>query len=390
MRQAMRQVVTKARLRSLLPPRFVWRDGNQFELQIDGPTYFTSMLTAIEQAQYSIDIEMYLVSSGRLFTQFKHALLAAAARGVKVRILLDDFGAKGLAVSDRQTLQVPGIQLLFFNRLRWRKGVGNLLRNHRKLLLVDRQLAYVGGTGLTDEFLYQHGEQPPWHEVMLAIRGPVAGDWHTLFEHTWSGISKNWFRRTRNHDVTAIGPHKGRVCASNGPRAHHVTQSLYQQIALSQRHVWLVTPYFLPSLNLSRLLIRAAKRRLDVRVLVPGQVTDHPAIRQASRRHYARLLRNGVRIFEYQPCFIHAKVALCDDWISLGSTNFDRWNLRWNLDANQEVADAGFAEQVRQMMQHDFDHSDELHYASWLQRPWYLHCLEWWNGKLDQLLARLR
>ncbi len=377
-------------LRQLLPPRFPWRDGNQFELLVDGPHYFPSMLAAISEAQQTIDLEMYLVSSGKLFTQFKQALLAAAQRGIRIRILLDHYGAQQLNAHDRQALQAPGIDVTWFNRLRWRKGVGNLLRNHRKLLLIDRQLAYVGGAGLTDEFSGDHGSQQPWHEFMLAIRGPVASDWHALFERTWIGVGASLFKQWRgSHSAPACGTQRGRVCASNGPHSHHVVQSLYRQLGQSQRCFWLVTPYFLPSLKLRRLLIQAAKRGLDVRVLVPGHLTDHPAIRHASRRHYARLLRNGVRIFEYQPCFIHAKVALCDDWVSIGSTNFDRWNLHWNLDANQEIADTAFVVLVREQLQQDFASSEELHYDTWLQRPLYLRCLEWLNGGLDKLLAKL-
>ncbi|MGC3982738.1 MAG: phospholipase D-like domain-containing protein [Steroidobacteraceae bacterium] len=377
-------------LRQLLPLRFPWREGNQFDLLVDGREYFPAMLQAIAQAQQSIELEMYLVSSGAVFTQFQQALLQAVQRGVHIRILLDGYGARGLHFADRQVLQTAGVEFAIFNRLRWRKGLGNLLRNHRKLLLIDQQLAYVGGAGLTDEFLYAR-HQPPWHEVMLAIRGPVVVDWHVLFERTWSGIRKNWFKRPRVPQATDIaGNESGRVCASNGPRAHHVLHSLYQQISKSQQRVWLITPYFLPSLRLRRLLVKAAQRKLDVRILVPGRLTDHPSVRHASRRYYARLLRSGVRIFEYQPSFIHAKIALCDDWASIGSTNFDRWNLRWNLDANQEINSAEFADQVRHLLDIDFAASEMLRYDTWLQRPAYLRLFETLNGWLDQLLARLR
>lgn len=380
----------RLQLRQLLPPRFPWRDGNQFELLVDGEQFFPHMIEAINHAQHSIALEMYLVSSGRVFSQFRQALLHAAARGVHVRILLDDFGAKGLNPADRQALAVSNIEVLFFNRLRWRQGVSNLLRNHRKLLLVDRELGYVGGAGLTDEFMYAHGTALPWHELMLAIRGPAIDDWVALFERTWFGMNASWFKQRRaTHAAPLSGAQRGRVCASNGPRAHHVAQSLYQHLQQSRQRIWLATPYFLPSLKLRRLLIQAARRQVDVRVLVPGKLTDHPAIRHASRRHYARLLRGGVRIFEYQPRFIHAKLALCDDWASIGSTNFDRWNLHWNLDANQEIDDAVFAVQAQQQLLQDFALCDELHYDSWQQRPLYLRCLEWLNGRLDRLLDRL-
>jgi cardiolipin synthase A/B len=375
-----------------LPPRFPWRDGNQFELLVDGEVFFPRMLDAIAQAQRSIMLEMYLVSSGRVFDQFKQVLLDAAARNVSVRILLDGFGSQLLSLSDRQALNVPNIELTFFNRLRWRQGLGNLVRNHRKLLLVDEQLAFVGGTGLTDEFLYDQPLQPHWHEVMVAIRGPVVSDWLQLFERTWQGlrITLRKQRQREKSSLPAQGTQRGRVCASNGPRAHHVVQSLHQELRESKHRVWLVTPYFIPSLTLRRLLIQAAKRGLDVRMLVPGKITDHPAVRHASRRYYALLLRSGVRIFEYQPRFIHAKLVLCDHWLTLGSTNFDRWNMRWNLDANQEIGNLDFAAQVSAQLEHDFSLSEELHYDTWQQRPLYLRCLEWLNGTLDRWLATLR
>lgn len=378
-------------LSTLLPPRFQWRAGNHFELLVDGTQYFPAMLNAIKQAQHHIDLEMYLAHHGQIFTLFVEALRAASLRGVIVRILLDDFGTRELSTNDKHLLTLPGIELQFYNPLHWRQGTANMLRNHRKLLLIDQHLAFVGGTGLNDEFYIQSTHSTPWHEVMVRIQGPVIADWCQLFERSWLGIRRHFLTSPPAIPVpSTVGTQQGRVCASNGPHAHHVTQSLYQQIMQAKQRVWIVTPYFLPSWRLRRLLVESAQRHVDTRILVPGRFTDHPAIRQASRRYYARLLKNGIRIYEYQPRFVHAKIALCDDWTSLGSTNFDRWNLRWNLDANQEINDAGFAHQVQALLEQDFRDSEQLQYATWLQRPWYLRIQEWFNGKLDQLVNRLR
>ena len=377
-------------LRHLLPPRFEWRSDNHFELLIDGNTYFPAMLQSIAQAQQSIDLEMYLANSGEIFNRFISALHTAAQRGVKVRILLDDFGTRELLETDRQRLTTTGIEVQFYNPLHWQQGTANMLRNHRKLLMVDQRVAFVGGAGLTDEFLQASTSGTPWHEVMLKIQGPVLADWYRLFQHSWFGIRKRIFKTLPTAEPSAKAGHQqGRVCASNGPHAHHVMQSLYQQIEQAKQCVWVVTPYFLPSLRIRRHLIKAAQRKIDTRLLLPGPFTDHPAIRHASHRFFARLLKNGVRIFEYQPRFIHAKIALCDQWVTLGSTNFDRWNLRWNLDANQEVNDAGFAAQIKTMLEKDFADCQELHYTHWQQRPWYLRIQEWFNGKLDELANRL-
>jgi phosphatidylserine/phosphatidylglycerophosphate/cardiolipin synthase-like enzyme len=382
--------MAKAPLRKWLPLRFPWRDGNQFTLLLDGVEFFPRMLDAIAQARHSICMELYLAASGEIFTLFSAALIAAAARGVKVRLLLDDFGSLQLSTQDRDRLFQGGVMLQFYNRLRWRKGLRNLFRDHRKLLLVDDTVAFTGGAGLTDEFWKGKNNQPPWRETIIEARGPVLADWLFLYERTWRGLS--FVLRASDpgaHPPRPQAGQRGCVVASNGPQAHHVMQSLQSRLKHVQRRAWLVTPYFVPSWSLRRRLVKTARRKVDVRVLVPGPMTDHPAIRHASRRFYAGLLRQGVRIFEYQPRFIHAKMALCDQWVTVGSTNFDRWNFHWNLDANQEVDDPAFAAQALAAMEADFAQSLELHYDQWQRRGWWWRLLETLTGKLDRWLSRL-
>ena len=128
---------------------------------------------------------------------------------------------------------------------------------------------------------------------------------------------------------------------------------------------------------------------MDVRLLLPGRHTDHPAIRHAGRRFYSSLLRHGVRIFEYQPRFLHAKTLLCDQWVSIGSSNFDRWNLRWNLEANQEVDDPGFAGSVRAMFETDLKASVEIDKEQWQRRRWITRLREHLWGRVDMWLDNL-
>jgi phosphatidylserine/phosphatidylglycerophosphate/cardiolipin synthase-like enzyme len=164
---------------------------------------------------------------------------------------------------------------------------------------------------------------------------------------------------------------------------------LLNHIRSAERTVWLATAYFIPAWRIRRALRNAARRGVDVRLLLPGPHTDHPAIRHAGRRFYGRLLANGVRIFEYQPRFLHSKVFLCDHWVSIGSSNLDRWNLRWNLEANQEIDDSAFAGQVRAMFEADFRESIECRYAQWRKRPWSARARERLWGRVDLWLHRL-
>jgi phosphatidylserine/phosphatidylglycerophosphate/cardiolipin synthase-like enzyme len=141
-----------------------------------------------------------------------------------------------------------------------------------------------------------------------------------------------------------------------------------------------------PSLRLRHVLRGAARRGVDVRLLLPGPITDHPAVRFAGRRFYASLLGAGVRIFEYQPRFLHGKMLLCDDWVSLGSSNLDRWNLRWNLEGNQEILSAEFAQQAIALFERDFALSEECRIEAWQTRSYYYRWLEWFWGQIDALL----
>src|SRR5215472_6725793 len=161
-----------------------WRTGNSFELLDGGGEFFPAMLAAIDAARESVLLEMYLVHSGRIVTRFITALSAAVERGARVCVVFDAFGSLGLSRADRRRLIEAGIELRFFNPLGLRKRFGNLLRDHRKLLVTDGRTAFVGGTGLTDNFApgAAHGA---WLEVMVRIEGPVVADWQRAFARTW-------------------------------------------------------------------------------------------------------------------------------------------------------------------------------------------------------------
>jgi phosphatidylserine/phosphatidylglycerophosphate/cardiolipin synthase-like enzyme len=355
--------------------QFPWRAGNHFELLIDGSRFFPRMLTAIDTAQRTVLLEMYLVESGTVASRFIEALACAARRGVSVKLLLDDYGATGLAATDREHLCAAGVRLAFYNRLRSAKLLGNLFRDHRKLLLVDDRIAFVGGAGLTDDFDPPGRPEAAWRETMLAIHGPVLADWQALFHEAWNRHAPP--SRSPAPIPPAAGEQPGRVTATHGLLRQDIKRSLLARLHGAREHVWLATAYFFPPWRMRRLLRRAARRGVDVRLLLPGPVTDHPAARHAGRHLYQRLLQSGVRIFEYQPRFLHQKAVLCDHWVTLGSANLDRWNLRWNLEANQEVADAGFARATQEMFERDFRDAVEYRLEEWSRRPWYARALEY-------------
>jgi len=221
-------------------------------------------------------------------------------------------------------------------------------------------------------------------------------DWQQLFldnlQHTRKKQALRLTSSDRKTDNKKIkdASSQARVVYSNGGARIELKRSLLKHIRHSKQNVWLSTAYFIPSRKIRRALRHAASHGKDVRLLLPREVTDHPAIVHASRRYYAKLLRHGVRIYEYQGRFMHAKVALIDDWSSIGSSNMDRWNLLWNLEANQGVNDSDLAIKVKTMMLNDFNHSKEIIYQEWLYRSHLQRMKEWIWGKVDRWLARWR
>ncbi|MEK7321471.1 MAG: phospholipase D-like domain-containing protein [Pseudomonadota bacterium] len=369
-------------------PTFPWRDGNRFELLIDGGAFFPAMLDAVAAARSFVLLEMYLVESGQVADQFITAFCDAAARGVAVYLLLDDFGTRGLTRSDRERLSAGRVEVAYFNRLHYGRLRRNFFRDHRKLLVIDGGRAFVGGMGLTDEFAPVRPAQPPWRETVVAIAGPVVADWHHLFTHTWRRYARSAVNPPPTAPSAVAGARLGRVCYTRGIAYPEIQRSALNRIRRAVQRVWIATAYFVPSSKLRRALIRAARRGVEVRLLLPGPHSDHPAVRHAGRRFYYRLLHHGVRIFEYQPRFTHSKVLLCDDWVSIGSSNIDRWTMRWNLEANQEIADADFAADVHAMLNSDFAESKEYLLPHWKNRPWYRRLLERFWGGVDVWLER--
>jgi cardiolipin synthase len=365
---------------------FPWRNGNRYQLLVDGEQFFPAMLQAIHRARHTVLLDIYLFESGAVATRFIDAFLTAAGRGVQLYLLLDDFGAQGLNLGDRRRLRHPAIHLAFYNPLHYGTLRRNLFRDHRKLLLIDGHSAYTGGAGITDEFDTQAQPLRGWHDVMLGIHGPVVADWQHIFSQSWNlwGSPPLPFAETT---LLPAGGLPGRL-SLNAPSRMEIKRSLLNRIRGAKQQVWIATAYFLPSWKIRRVLRQAVRRGVDVRLLLPGPHTDHPAVRHAGRRFYGRLLQNGVRIYEYQPRFLHAKMLLCDDWLSIGSSNIDRWNLRWNLEANQEVLGGEIIEQAYALFRHDFTQSHEISHDFWRERPWYRRLQEWFWGRVDLWLEQ--
>ena len=355
--------------------RYPVRRGNCVDLMVNGEIFYPRMLSAIINAKHTVILEQYLVKSGKVLDPFVEAFCNAAFRGVKVVILLDAYGSRALSAADRERLQIANVSLHFYNPVRLYRLIGSLFRNHRKLLLVDGSVAFVGGAGINDEFLIPQKafQNSPWRDVMLEIKGPIIADWLDLFRYT---LSRQLTAKHDNIDWTAVTDQcniddkdqQAQVLIASALGRQEISQAFLGRIHIARRRVWLSTPYFVTTKKIRRALIAAARRGVDTRLLLPGEFSDHPWVTYASQRFYQNLLNAGVRIFEFQKGFSHSKIQLVDDWVSIGSCNLDRWNMHWNLDANQAIASKRFAQTVADLLSNDFALSQEIARDSWSRR----------------------
>jgi cardiolipin synthase len=346
------------------------RDGNHFALLGDGREFFSRMLAAVDGASRYVLAEFYLVESGRVMDDFIAAFARAAQRGVRVRACFDAFGSRGLTDTDRARMRSAAVELVFFNTPRWRTFPGLFVRNHRKLLLIDGTVGFTGGIGLADVFSPDAQPKSHWLDCVVEMSGPVLDDWHRLFAGTWRRSAGRELD-VQMHSGEARHPgERGSVAAGSGPGPNQLERSVRKRIRKAKTRVWIATAYFWPSNRLRRALRRAARRGVDVRLLLPGPNTDAPAARGAARLFYARLLSSGVVIYEYQPTFLHSKMVLCDGWSSIGSSNLDRWGVLWNLEANQEIEAPAFARQVATMLERICELSVVLRDARDVRHGW--------------------
>jgi len=332
--------------------RYQWHAGNAFELYENGPAFFPRMLESIEQASRSIDLEIYLVEQGANQKWFFAALQRAVDRGLTVRLVIDGLGSKDFLKHKQTELNESGIQLRVFNplsSLAWRK---RLHRDHRKLLIIDGQELFIGGAGITDQFFNPEKDSFDWREVMVRATGPVVSDAEDLFERMWAG--------DMDTVIDEQAPGDGPSEAADGYGKLSFVANDHQALARrahswmtqATRRLWFITPYFLPRIEACRQITDAAERGVDVRLYLPGRNIDHASVRWAGRSHYDTFLEAGVKIFEGEGHFSHAKVLLVDSRLSVGSCNFDFWGLGWNREANLEIQDAPLLHQAEQLFDH--------------------------------------
>lgn len=356
---------------------YQWRFNNTFDVLVDGDEYFSSMMNEIKKAKSRVFLETYLFESGNTASAFIHELCLAVKRSVDVLVLLDEYGTKGLSQEDKYKLTSSGVELRLYNPTSFLHFGKSLKRDHRKLLAIDDHVAFIGGAGFTDDFNPLETKKY-WHDVMLKIEGDIVSDLIHSFKHVW-----HQQHIKHSNEVTSTSQkekNKARILVSSGAEKNEIIRAIINRIRTSKNKVWLTSPYFISSWKVRRALRLAAKKGVDVRLIFPGEHSDHKWINYGMQRYYHRLLKSKVAIYEYQPRFTHTKIILCDDWFTIGSSNLDRWNQFLNLDTNIEVYDPSSHQKIFDLFESNFTKSELIILNNWNTRSLTQRFKEWCSG----------
>jgi cardiolipin synthase len=346
-------------------------EGNHVTILKNGVEIFPSMLSAIRAAKKTINLEFYIYWDGEIGRTFAEALAERARAGVQVKIVLDAVGSSAMSQSLTDFMTRNGIDLEWYHPLRWYTLSRFNHRTHRKLLIVDGEIGFSGGVGIADNWLGNADSKDHWRETVARVEGPVVTQMQFAFLDNWV--------KSRGELLTGLdyfpqverrGPHLTQVIKSSPTEGSSAVKLLYVvSIVSATRSIYISNAYFVPDRDTIRALEGAVRRGVDVRVIVPGEFTDVPLVRQASRMHYELLLRRGIRIFEYQPTMMHAKTMVVDGyWSTIGSSNFDDRSFRLNDEVNVNVYDDEIARQMEAMFFHDLAQSNEITLRHWFRR----------------------
>jgi cardiolipin synthase len=328
-----------------------FRPGNQITLLNSGSEYFPALLAEIAAAQLEIYLESYIYADDEIGHEVTSALCLAAARGVRVRVLVDGFGALNFAQDFMPRLVAAGVFAMSYRPeiARFRLRRHRLRRLHRKLVVIDGRLAFVGGINVIDDD-NAPADLRPRFDYAVRLEGPVLREVHHAVRHMWEIVSwanfKRRFRLTRTTPTTcavAGAQTAAFLIRDNVRHRNDILHAYVQAIDAAREEILIANAYFLPGIRFGRALYAAARRGVRITVLLQGK-TDHPLLRYATQAMYARALAAGIRIFEYQKSFMHAKVAVIDGhWATVGSSNIDPFSLLLAKEANVVIRDDRFA-----------------------------------------------
>ncbi len=350
-------------------------EGNSINLLYRGRESFEAIFEAIENAKDIICFQFYIFRNDETGIEVANRLKIKAAAGVKVYILYDHFGSIGTPLSFWRELRASGINVRASRPFRWGAPLYYAHRDHRKLIIIDGLKAFTGGLNIANEYrgFHKRIKKSGWRDTGIMLEGPIVLELSLTFVKTWKawgGGQIEWQgagdkRLEKKIDgLTAIP-----IFASSSKGRRKMRKLLYYSISHSNKSILLTSAYFTPSRRLIESLETAIRRGVTVKLLLPGK-SDVPAAHYAGRAFFKRLLRSGVKIFNYHGEVLHAKSYIFDCcWSIVGSANLDFQSLRWNDEGNVGILSQRFGSQMTRVFEEDLQHSIEITAEDWSVRP---------------------
>lgn len=372
--------------------------GNQVTLLQNGDTYFPAIEAAFDRARHEIYLETYIYNNDATGRKVAEALKRAALRGVNIYILIDGYGSKELPQSMLDYLREDGAKVLIYRPKisPWTFRRKRLRRMHRKIVVVDREIAFVGGINIIDDN-DTIGDLSPRYDYAVAVEGPLVEVIRLSARRLWSMVAWSYFRKGTPPDrvLPASTLNRGQMNAAflvrdNFRHRRDIEAAYMQAIEQAKFEIILANAYFLPGHNFRHALINAAARGVRVVLLLQGRV-EYYLQHYASRALYGNLLDAGIEIYEYRKSFLHAKVAVIDrHWATVGSSNIDPFSLLLSREANVVVDDKGFSETLYKSLIKTLE-SDCLRILpdNWKQQPVYFRFMSWLSYGLLRLMMGL-
>jgi cardiolipin synthase A/B len=369
------------------------RPGHRIRVLIDGSETFPAMLQAIGNARRYVHLETYILRADRTGRTFAAALSERAKAGVQVRLLYDGFGAFPLSTAYLADLRRAGVQTVEYRPMRrrqrwtWKRW---LRRDHRKILVVDGEQAFVGGINIADDYSPRAFGGKGWRDTHALIRGPVVDDLEEMFRTTWHDAGGEPYRASPPVATESVATADSELAVAVGTdlagRRGVIRRHLVHAIRSARHYVYIANAYFVPDQALRRALRRASRRGVDVRLILPGE-SDVRSVQWAGERSYTGLLRDGVRVNLWLGSHMHAKTVTIDDaWASIGSYNLDYMSLFWNMEVVVEVVGEVTTARLRDQFHKDLDQCQALEYQSWRRRSWWRRLRSWFFYRFRRFL----
>ena len=365
--------------RYYLPPQHLLLQGNACQLLKDGVEAYPAMLEAIRSARRYVHLETYMFIDDAVGELFGTALAEAAARGVHVRVLYDAVGSWTSRRRFFEELRARGVDIRPFKPFSLGRGLRYLLRrDHRKLLVVDGEVAFIGGVNISAHWAPE-GQGGAWRDDVMRIQGPTVHALELCFVATWRMAFRDRFRHwreSRRQRRRVRHEQRGGVSLAVLSSRRSIHRAYLHAISRARRSVLVAAGYFIPDRKLVAALREAALRGVEVSLLLPGK-SDHPWLLHATRAFYEKLLTAGVRIFEWQRCVLHAKTAVVDGvWGTVGSFNLERLSLLFNHEVNAVFADPRLGRALEDSFRTDCESCLEVELTSFRRRPFWQKLLE--------------